>query len=138
MTDAAKARDDAFYWEGLAHRELRLRVCQGCGRAACPPRPGCPHCGHPAGRIVVASGEGTLYTWTVCHVAFDEAFAGEVPYIVGVVELSEGARLVARIEAVAPGQLDAGLPLRVHWSEACESPERIVFVPAIRSGGRRG
>lgn len=124
------ARDDAFYWEGLAQRELRVRVCERCGRAACPPRPGCPHCGAEAGRVVVASGRGTLYTWTVCHTAFDAEFKPEVPYVVGVVALPEGGRMVARIEGAPPGTLVAEMPLVVRWSDADVARGRLVFVPA--------
>jgi uncharacterized OB-fold protein len=124
------ARDDDFYWEGLARRQLRVRVCDACGRGACPPLPGCPHCGDERGRIVVSSGEGALYTWTVCHVAFDPAFADEVPYIVGAVDLPEGARVLARIDGITPGGLRDALPLRVHWSGEDAGRTRLVFVPA--------
>lgn len=123
-------RDDAFYWDGLAMGELRVRVCDSCERGAFPPMPSCPHCGHEHGRVVTSSGEATLYTWTVCHVAFDPQFADDVPYVVGVVDLPEGARLVARIEGVPHDELDAGLPVvaRIDGS-------RLVFVPARKGSG---
>jgi len=140
--------DDAFYWEGLAANELRLRVCDGCGRAACPPRPGCPHCGDPRGSVRVACGRGRLYSWTVCHVAFDPAFAGEVPYVVGVVELPEGARILARIEEVEVDALRDGLPLEVRWRPGRSTPahaseegvvlQPLVFVPTAASDAERG
>jgi uncharacterized OB-fold protein len=123
-------RTDDFYWDGLRRDELRVRVCDACGRAACPPMPGCPHCGNEAGTIVVASGEASLYSWTVCHIAFDPAFADEVPYVVGVVDLPEGARLIARVEGVRPDELRDALPLRVQWPARGADRERIVFVPA--------
>jgi uncharacterized OB-fold protein len=122
-------RDDDFYWEGLAARELRVRVCDDCGRAACPPMPGCPHCGHEHGHVVTAAGDATLYSWTVCHVAFDRELADEVPSVVAVVDLPEGARLVARVEGVESAELRDGLPLRVRWS-ADDADTRLVFAPA--------
>ena len=128
------ARDDDFYWQGLAAGELRVRVCDSCGRAAAPPMPGCAHCGHAHGHVAVASGDAALYSWTVCHVAFDPAFADDVPYVVGVVDLPEGARLVARLEDVEPARLRNGLPLRVRWPAEGARGERLVFVPA--SGDR--
>jgi uncharacterized OB-fold protein len=129
-------RDDDFYWEGLAQRELRVRVCDSCGRGACPPLPGCPHCGHETGTVVSSAGEGSLYTWTVCHVAFDPAFADDVPYVVGAIDLPEGARVMARIEGIDPGELRDALPLRVQWSGEDAGRTRLVFVPA--RGGERG
>jgi uncharacterized OB-fold protein len=123
------SRDDDFYWNGLLADELRVRVCDACGRAACPPMPGCPHCGEDRGSVLVASGDATLYSWTVCHVAFDPAFADEVPYVVGVVDLAEGARLVARIEEVDAASLRDALPLRVRWPAEGAAGDRLVFVP---------
>jgi uncharacterized OB-fold protein len=142
--------DDGFYWEGLAARELRLRICDACGRAACPPRPGCPYCGDPRGSIRATSGEGRLYSWTICHVAFDPTLEGEAPYVVGLVDLPKGARIVARIEGVARGALCEGLPLRVDWREVARPDSdtaggedelrraRLVFVPAGSCDGEGG
>jgi uncharacterized OB-fold protein len=130
-------RDDDFYWEGLALRELRVRVCDACGRGACPPLPGCPHCGHEHGHVVTCAGDGSLYTWTVCHVAFDSAFADDVPYVVGAVDLPEGARVMARVEGVAIDKLRDSLPVRVQWTGADTGRTRLVFVPA-EEGARGG
>ena len=87
------------YWRGLERGELAGRICASCNQATIPPLPGCSHCGHEHGEVVSLSGLGTLYSWTVCHYAFDENFAEEVPYVVGLVSLAEGGRVVARIDA---------------------------------------
>ena len=129
------ARTDDFYWEGLRHDELRVRVCDACGRAAFPPMPGCPHCGNETGTVVVASGDASLYSCTVCHVAFDPMFADDVPYVVGVVDLPEGARLIARLEDVGVDELRDALPLRVRWPARGADGDQIVFVPT--DGGAR-
>jgi len=106
-------RDDQFFWDGLRDGKLLVRVCDACGRGAFPPMPGCPHCGHEHGHIAESAGSASLYTWTVCHVAFDPEFAADVPFAVGVVELPEQARLVARVEGVALDALSAGMPMMV-------------------------
>ena len=111
-----------------------MRVCDACGRGACPPLPGCPHCGDEHGTVVAASGEGSLYTWTVCHIAFDPEFADEVPYVVGAVDLPEGARVIARIEDVQIDELRDALALRVKWGARGEDKGRLVFTPAGRAG----
>jgi uncharacterized OB-fold protein len=132
-------RNDAFYWEGLAQQKLLVRVCDKCGRGAFPPVPGCAHCGHEQGTVVESSGEGTLYSWTVCHIAFDPQFVDEVPYVVGLVELPEGARLVARIDDVAIDALRDRLPLTVRWpavgGDAANGELRVTFVPTAPEAG---
>lgn len=121
MSDAGSFRD------GLAAETLLLRVCATCGRAAYPPMPGCPSCGHDEGETVVSKGDGTLYTWTVCHVAFDPSFADDVPYTVGLVEVSEGARVLARIGG-DPDALVAGMPVTARFESRTDGPTLLTFV----------
>ena len=65
----------------------------------------------------------------VCHVAFDPAFAADVPYVVGVVDLSEGARLIGRVEGIPHDELKAGAPLTpvIHHRE--DGQPALTFVP---------
>jgi uncharacterized OB-fold protein len=118
---------------GIDEGRLLLRRCLACSRAAYPPMPGCPHCGHPEGEVVEATGEGTLYSWTVCHVAFDPAFDGDVPYVVGLVDLPEGARVVARLEIAAAG-LVGDAPVRVEFPPGPDGARRLRFVAAMPRG----
>ncbi len=118
--------DVQFFHDGVARGELLVRVCSACGLGAFPPMPGCPHCGEEAGAVVQSSGEGTLYSWTVCHIAFDPAFAEDAPYVVGLVDIPEGARIIARVDAPT-SELAAGLPLRADFPLDAEGARRLVF-----------
>jgi uncharacterized protein len=109
MTDEAQVFRDA-----AADERLVVQRCASCGKASLPPAPSCLHCGSSDVTSVGGASTGTLHTWTVTHVAFDPAFADEVPYTVGVVDLDDGARLVGTVDA-PHDELRAGLPLRVTW-----------------------
>jgi uncharacterized OB-fold protein len=119
--------DAEIYRRGLEASQLLLRKCARCGQSAFPPMPGCPHCGHAEGEVVQAAGHGTLYSWTVCHHAFDAQFAGETPYVVGVVALAEGARVVARIDIEAHA-LQPDMPLRATFPAGSDGRTRLTFV----------
>ena len=133
MSDMGQS-DAAFFREGVAHGRLLVRVCEACGRGAFPPMPGCPHCGHEHASIVESSGRGTLHSWTVCHVAFDPAFADEVPYVVGLVDLPEGARLIARVALDDHDALRDALPLVATFVPDVDGSPRLTFVPADAGG----
>jgi uncharacterized protein len=60
------------------------------------PRAICPHCHSDQLEWIVASGKGTIYTYTVAHQAFGP-FAADVPFVIALVELEEGARMMSRI-----------------------------------------
>jgi uncharacterized protein len=109
MTDEATTFRDAVMQE-----RVLVQQCASCGKASLPPAPSCLHCGSPDVQQVPAATTGTLYTWTVTHVPFDPAFAGDVPYTVGVVDLDDGSRLSGLVD-VPPGDLRAGLRLQVTW-----------------------
>jgi len=88
--------DSRPYWEGLAQGELRIQRCQTCAKAVFYPRAICPHCHSDQLEWIVASGKGTIYTYTVAHQAFGP-FAADVPLVIALVELEEGARMMSRI-----------------------------------------
>ena len=109
-------RDSAFFWEGLRERELRLQRCQGCGRRRSPPLPACPYCGNARSDVEVSPGLGALYTYVVVRHAFSPVFEADVPYTVGVVELDEGCRMLARLELGATPP-DLGVRVRVAYRD---------------------
>ena len=119
--------DAAFFRAGIGEGRLLVRRCLACGRAAYPPMPGCPHCGATDGEVVEAAGIGTLHSWTVCHVPFDPDLADEVPYVVGLVDLPEGARLVARLE-IDGTDLVADRSLRAEFPVGPDGVRRLRFV----------
>ena len=95
--------ESADYWEGLRAREIRLQKCEACGHARFPSMPGCPYCGAPASRTthIVAAGRGRVYSFVRVHRALTPAMASEVPYVVAVVTLDDGPRVIARLAAGA-------------------------------------
>jgi uncharacterized OB-fold protein len=104
-------RPDAFL--AAAHRGLFvLPRCTACAGYTEPGQPCCSSCG---GELdwVPASGAGTVFSYAVVHQVFDPSLAGEVPYVVAIVELAEGPRMVTRLigfDAVGPS---VGAPVQV-------------------------
>jgi len=100
------------FWEGCQRHELIIQRCPRCGTLRHPPRPMCPNCNSMETEWVKSSGKGELYTWTVVHRPVHPAFA-EVPYIVGMVELKEGVRLISNVIECSIDDLQAGMPVEV-------------------------
>jgi uncharacterized OB-fold protein len=99
--------DSRPFWEGLAEGELRIQRCRSCGKAVFYPRAICPHCHAEQLEWITASGRGTIYTYTVLHQAFG-AFAADVPFVVALIDLEEGVRMMSRITDSTGG---TGAPL---------------------------
>jgi len=61
---------------------------------------------------VDASGRGRIHSYTVVHRAPPE-YREEVPYVVALVELDEGVRMMTRLVDVEPAEVRVDLPVEV-------------------------
>lgn len=121
--------DSALFWEGTKRGELRIQQCQSCGALAHYPRLVCPHCGSQEKAWITASGKGTVYSYTVLHRAPSPAFAAEVPYVVAIIELDEGVRLMSNVVDCPPDEVRCGQRVKVRFDEVNEAVSLPRFVP---------
>ena len=100
------------FWREISSRyNLIGTKCGSCGTVDFPPRTICPKCGRDSlGRMARTklAGKGTLVTFTVIHDA-PAAFDLLKPYVLGIVELDEGARLTSQIIDVEPAAVKIGM-----------------------------
>jgi uncharacterized OB-fold protein len=89
-----------------------------------PPRPICPRCWQRDLPWEAATGTATLYSYTVNYKAWNPDVP--VPYVIGMVELTEqaGLRLNTNIVNCDTGDVHIGMPLRVTFEQHGEH-----FVP---------
>lgn len=106
-------RDTAFFWEGVKQGELRIQSCADCGELRHPPGPVCPACRSTNRAHVVASGEGTVYSYVVHH--HPPVPGRETPFVVAVVELPEGVRIVGNVVDCPVDTVGIGMSLRVTY-----------------------
>jgi uncharacterized OB-fold protein len=64
------------------------------------------------------------------HQVYDESFADLAPYVVAVVELSEGPKVVATVMTEDTSLLRAGLPLRLDYLDVSPELTLPVYLPA--------
>jgi uncharacterized OB-fold protein len=103
------SQDTAFFWEGTAAGELRIQHCPTCGRLRHPPGPMCPACGADKQDWVVASGGGTVFSYVVHH--HPQVPGKRPPFVVALVELDEGVRMLGELIETDPGEVRIGMPV---------------------------
>lgn len=89
--------DSKPYWEAAAEERLVLQRCAGCGAHRFPPSRICPKCHDDDGAWVEVSGRGRIASFTVMRRAPTPAFAARVPYVLALIDLEEGPRMMANI-----------------------------------------
>jgi hypothetical protein len=118
------------YWDGVRERELRIQFCQACDARWHPPLHRCPRCHSVAVEWRAVSGRGRLYSYTVVHHAAHVAVADRVPYLVALVELEEGPRVVSNLLDCVPGDARIGMPLALAFQEIAPGVVLPQFRPA--------
>ncbi|MFF3439990.1 OB-fold domain-containing protein [Streptosporangium sp. NPDC002721] len=119
--------DTAFFWEGVAAGELRIQKCADCGELRHPPGPVCPSCRSAARTFVTVSGEGEVYSYVVHH---NPPVPGHrTPFVVAVVELPEGARIVGNVVDCDASRVGIGMPVRVTYRQMDDELILPMWVP---------
>ena len=93
--------DYAPFWEATRRHELALPYCDSCDAPRWPPRAFCRRCYTEPVRWQAVDPVGTVYTYSVIHRAFSDAYRDWVPYAIVVVTLADGVRLLGRLRAPA-------------------------------------
>jgi len=89
--------DSLPYWTAAREGRLMIRKCGSCGSLHFMPRYLCPICWSDNLEWIEAKGTGTVHSFTVIRRAPLPAFAARVPYVVALIDLEEGPRLMANI-----------------------------------------
>ena len=122
LTDA-----NQVFWSACAAGVLRLRHCTRCGKSLAPTRAVCT-CGNPELTWADVTGRGKVFSYTLVHRAPDPAFRADLPYVIAIVELDEGAKLMSNITGCAPGEVRIGMPVQAVF----EQPAPGIGVPKFQ------
>jgi uncharacterized OB-fold protein len=111
--------EDREFWSAARRGELRIQHCTTCGLHQHYPRLLCSHCGAQTLEWVTASGNGTIYSFTVIRQNGVPPFNERVPFVIAAVDLDEpGARVLATMPTLAPEAARVGLCVRATFRPA--------------------
>jgi uncharacterized OB-fold protein len=117
------------FWDATREKRLVLQHCRSCDRAVHYPREACPRCLGGDLEWRPASGRGVVYAFTVNHVAGNPATESRAPYVVALVDLEEGVRMMTNIVGCEPGAVQVGMPVELAWEELSDGRSLPLFAP---------
>ena len=119
------------FWAGVDRGELVRPVCGRCGRSFFTPRVICPFCRWERWSYEPSAGHGTVYSYTVVHRPPEPAF--EAPYVLAIVDVTEGWHLLTWIVDCAPEQVHIGMEVEVRFVPGADGATLPAFAP-LREG----
>lgn len=97
------------YWREMQKRyRLEGVKCENCGKILYPPKPRCGTCGSSNLTRYKLPEVGRVITYTVLHEA-PSGFEYSLPYIIAVVELENGTRVLSQITDCPPDKVHVGM-----------------------------
>jgi len=115
------------FWEATRQGRLLLQWCTACERPVWYPREVCPACLGSTLEWRESQGRGVVYAYTVEHKAQTRAL--EAPYVVALVELDEGVRLLSNVVGRRPERVAVGDRVRVTWETLSDGRRLPLFEP---------
>ena len=117
----------APFWDATRERRLLLQWCTACGRPVWYPREVCPGCLGSTLEWRESRGHGVVYACTVEHNAQTPAL--EAPYVVALVDLDEGVRLLSNVVGCPPDQVGVGDRVQLTWEPLSDGRRLPLFEP---------
>jgi uncharacterized OB-fold protein/acyl dehydratase len=112
MMRPASSRDTKFFWDGVNAHELRIQK-RPDGSLQHPPVPAVWQDKDTAIDYQVVSGKGTVFTFVVHHAP--KVPGRTLPFVVALVELEEGVRMLGELRNVDPARVEIGMPVRATY-----------------------
>tara|TARA_B100001765_G_C19363341_1_gene275724 strand:- start:205 stop:621 length:417 start_codon:yes stop_codon:yes gene_type:complete len=120
------------YWNGLKKGEIWIQKCKSSGQFQFYPRSHSMY--NVDGEIewVKVSGDATLYTFAIVHVAPHYSFSNDVPFINALIKLKEGPIIPTNIVDVKPDpkNLKIGMKLKPVFVDTGQGITLLKFKPA--------
>jgi hypothetical protein len=108
------------FWEAAAQGRLLYQRCSACGHRQFYPRAICTACGATP-EWAESSGQGTVHTFTVVRQYGAPPFSNELPYVVAMIELEEGVRMMGQVTGCPVDEVRVGMPVQAYAVRADEA-----------------
>ena len=108
----AASKDTAFFWDGINAHEIRIQK-RPDGTLQHPPVPALWNDHDVPTDYVVATGKGTVFSFVVHHAP--QVPGRTLPFVIALVELEEGVRMLGELRGVDPAKVEIGMPVRATY-----------------------
>jgi enoyl-CoA hydratase/carnithine racemase/uncharacterized OB-fold protein len=118
------------FWRAAREHRLLIQECKDCKEKIFYPRKYCPECWSASLGWSEASGKAKVYSHTVTMDMVEPKFMEDLPYVLAMVDLEEGVRMMTRIVECDPEAVRIGMDVEVTFQDVTEEFSLPMFRPA--------
>jgi uncharacterized protein len=123
-----QATELGWYWSANRRRQLLVPRCDRCGLVFWYPRGFCPDCGSAEVAGVESAGTGSVYSFTITRHG-PGLYRGHGPYVLALVELDEGVRLMTNVVGCVPESVHIGQRVQAVFDPCPDQSHLVRFSP---------
>jgi uncharacterized OB-fold protein len=109
--------DAGPYWDAAKEDRFVLQQCRDCKKHRFIPSHLCTSCGSDNTDWVEASGKGTIHSLSTVHRGPTPEFRAHTPYIVALIDLIEGPRMMTNLVGQDASDLKIGDAVQMCFEE---------------------
>ena len=118
------------FWEAAHQHKLIMQKCNDCGKLVFYPRKFCPECWSANLGWTDVSGKAKVRTFTIAMAGVEQAFMPDLPYVLAVIDLEEGIRMMTNIVDCKSEDVKIGMDVEIAFRDCTDEISLPVFRPA--------
>ena len=120
------------FWTGAKNRKLMMQKCERCGTLNFLPKPWCVECADRALEWVEVKPTGSVYSYTVAYVVMMNfpAWKNDLPLVMGIIDLDDGARMYGQVTGCSPEEVHIGMRVAAYFEDIGSDAAIPKFRPA--------
>jgi enoyl-CoA hydratase/carnithine racemase/uncharacterized OB-fold protein len=117
------------FWKAAKQHRLLIQECADCKEKIFYPRKYCPECWSANLGWSEAGGKAKVYSHTVTMDMVEPKFMPDLPYVLALVDLEEGVRMMTRIVDCNPEDVKIGMDVEVTFEDVTDEFALPMFRP---------
>ncbi|MGO9566953.1 MAG: enoyl-CoA hydratase-related protein [Desulfomonilaceae bacterium] len=118
------------FWRATKKHKLLIQECQKCSSLIFYPRKYCPQCWSAELGWREASGKAKVYTFAIMRDMVEPKFMPDLPYVLAMVNLQEGIRMMTQIVQCDPAAVEIGMDVEVIFQDITDQHALPLFRPS--------
>ena len=118
------------FWKATKQHRLLIQKCNECSSLIFYPRKYCPECWSADLGWQEAGGKARVNTFAIMRDMVEPKFWADLPYVLAMVDLEEGVRMMTKIVDCEPEAVEIGMDVEVVFEDITEQHALPMFRPA--------